>query len=173
MTRFNHLIVEWPKLVLLLAVLLTGLLGYEAWHLRIDSSADNLYSQNDPNKEFYDQMRALFGSDDMGVIGIVSENVYTPGTLAKIKRLTTEVAKVSGVESVQSLTNVPDPISDLGDPPLLIPQIPSDRATLDALRRKVEENPIYSERGLPRRKGCGHPDLLQAATRRRCGGTGA
>jgi hypothetical protein len=143
MTRFNHLIVEWPKLVLLLAVLLTGLLGYEAWHLRIDSSADNLYSQNDPNKEFYDQMRALFGSDDMGVIGIVSENVYTPGTLAKIKRLTTEVAKVSGVESVQSLTNVPDPISDLGDPPLLIPQIPSDRATLDALRRKVEENPIY------------------------------
>jgi predicted RND superfamily exporter protein len=141
--RFNQLIVQWPKATLLLALLLTGFLGYQAWHLRIDSSVDNLYSQDDPNKQYYEKMLALFGSDDMGVIGIVSDNVYTPATLEKIKRITAEVEEIAGIESVQSLTNVPDPISDLGDPPLLISRIPTDQASLDALRRKVEDNPIY------------------------------
>src|SRR5580698_3177371 len=106
MKRFNRLIVRWPKLILLFGLMLTGLLWYEASHLRIDSSADNLYSQNDPNKTYYDKVRALFGSDDMGVIGIVSENVYTPTTLEKIRRITAAVGQVDGVESVQSLTNV-------------------------------------------------------------------
>ena len=143
MKRFYHLIVQWPKLTLLLALLLTGFLGYHAWHFRIDSSVENLLAQDDPNKKYYEEVRTLFGSDDMGVIGLVTENVYTPATLEKINRLTAEVEKVSGVESVLSLTNVLDPITDVGDPPLLIPRIPTDPAALDALRRKVEDNPIY------------------------------
>lgn len=143
MRRFNQLIVQWPKLALLLVLSLTGFLGYQAWHVRVDSSTENLYSQNDPNKKYDEEMRGLFGSDDMGVIGLVTGNVYTPAALEKIKRITAEVGKVDGVESVQSLTNVPDPIADLGNPPLLIPRIPSDRAALDALRHKVEDNPIY------------------------------
>lgn len=143
MKRFNHLVVQRPKLTLLLGLLLTCFLGYHAWHLRIDSSIENLYDQNDPNKKYYEEVRARFGSDDMGMIGLVTENVYTPATLEKIKRITAEVEKVDGVESVQSLTNVPDPIADLGDPPLLIPRIPTDPAALDALRYKVADNPIY------------------------------
>jgi uncharacterized protein len=143
MKRLNHLIVEWPKLTLLLGLLLTSFFAYHALHLRIDSSVKNLYAQDDPNKKYYEEVRTIFGSDDTGVIGLVTENVYTPATLEKIKRITAEVEKVDGVESVQSLTNVPDPITDVLDPPLLIPRIPSDAAALDALRRKVEDNPIY------------------------------
>jgi len=143
MKRFNHLIVLWPKLTLFLGLLLTSFFAYHAWHLRIDSSVEHLYAQDDPNKKYYDEVRTLFGSDDMGVIGFVTENVYKPATLEKIKRITAEVEKVGGVESVQSLTNVPDPITDVLDPPLLIPRIPTDTAALDALRRKVEDNPIY------------------------------
>src|SRR5713226_906563 len=143
MQRFYHLIVHWPKLTLLLSLLLTGFLGYHAWHFRIDSSVENLLAQDDPNKKYYEEVRTLFGSDDVGVIGLVTENVYTPATLEKIKRITAEVEKVGGVESVLSLTNVPDPLTDVVDPPLLIPRIPTDPAALDALRRKVEDNPIY------------------------------
>src|ERR1019366_670049 len=143
MKRFNHLIVQWPKLTLLFGLLLTSFFAYHASHLRIDSSVQNLYAQNDPNKKYYDEVSALFGSDDMAVIGLVTGNVYTPATLEKIKRITAEVEKLDGVESVQSLTNVTDPITNVLDPPLLIPQIPTDAVTLDALRRKVEANPIY------------------------------
>jgi predicted RND superfamily exporter protein len=123
--------------------LLTAFLGYQAWHLRIDSSAENLYSQDDPNKKYDEEMRKIFGSDDMGIIGLVTENVYTPATLEKIQRITAEVEQIDGVERVQSLTNVPDTTTAPINPPLLIPRIPSDRGVLDALRRKVEDNPIY------------------------------
>src|SRR5262249_40573884 len=71
------------------------------------------------------------------------ENVYTPATLEKIRRITTEIEKIKGVQSVASLTNAPDPIADVVDPPLLVPQIPTDPAALEALRHKVEENPVY------------------------------
>ena len=141
MTRFNRLIVEWPKLVLLLGFLITAGFGRAAAHLRIDSSVQNLYDQNDPNKQYYDEVRKLFGSDDMGVIGLVTDNVYTPATLGKIKRITADAEQVEGVQSVQSLTNLPDP-TDVIDSPLLIPQIPTNPVDLDKLRQKVEANPI-------------------------------
>jgi len=143
MERIYHLIVYWPKLVLLLILALTGFLGAHAFSLRIDSSVENLLATNDPNKQYYDQIRELFGSDDMGIIGIIAENVYTTATLEKIKRMTTEVEKIDGVERVWSPTNVPDLIANVVEPPLLIPKIPVDPADLEAIRRKVEENPLY------------------------------
>ena len=143
MTRFNQLVVRWPKLTLLLGLLITICLGDKARDFRIDSSVENLYNQNDPNKEYYENIRARFGSDDMDVIGVVADNVYTTATLQKIKRITDEVEKVDGVERAQSLTNVPDPVADLANPPALVAQIPTDQAALAALRRKVEDVPIY------------------------------
>jgi predicted RND superfamily exporter protein len=136
-------VVRWPKLTVFLALLITVLLGYRARDFRIDSSVENLYDQNDPEKKYYEEIRARFGSDDMGVIGVLADNVYTPRTLEKIRRITTEVEKVDGVDRVQSLTNVPDPIADLANPPPLIAQIPRDPIALDALKHKVEDAPIY------------------------------
>src|ERR1700730_15105925 len=143
MQRFNRLVVQWPKLTILLALLVTGVLGYKARNFRIDSSVENLYDQTAPAKKYYDRVRARFGSDDMGIIGVVADNIYTPQTLEKIRRITGEVEKGEGVDKVQSLTNVPDPIADLANPPPLIAQIPSNRAALQALRSKVENIPIY------------------------------
>jgi uncharacterized protein len=144
MKQLYHFIVRWPKLTLLLALLLTGLLGYYARQFRIDSSVEHLLATNDPNKKYYEEVRALFGNDDITVIGLVTEDVYTPATLEKIRRITQQIEKIDGVQSVRSLTNVPDPIADLQFPPLLIPQIPTEPDALAALRRKIEEQyPIY------------------------------
>lgn len=144
MERIYHLIVYKPKTVLLALLLLTGFLGSHALHIRIDSSAEHLLATDDPNKKYYDEIRAIFGSDDIGVIGLVAENVYTSATLEKIRRITALVEKVDGVQSVRSLTNLSDPIADLSYPPPLIAKIPTDPEALAALRRKIEEDyPIY------------------------------
>jgi predicted RND superfamily exporter protein/CRP-like cAMP-binding protein len=144
MKQLFHLIVQWPKLTLLLSLLLTGFLGYHARQFRIDSSVEHLLATDDPNKKYYEEVRALFGSDDIAVIGLLAENVYTPTVLEKIRRITQQIEKLDGVQSVRSLTNVPDPIADLSYPPLLIPKIPTDPAALTALRQKIEEQyPIY------------------------------
>src|SRR5262245_44966491 len=120
MARFNQLVVQWPRLTILLTLLVTVFLGSQARHFRFNSSFENLYDQNDPNKKYYEEVSARFGNDDMGVIGIVADDVYSRDTLEKIKRITAEAEKVDGVDRVQSLTNAPDIITDLMNPPPLI-----------------------------------------------------
>jgi uncharacterized protein len=143
MTRFNRVIVEWPKLTILLALLITVFLGDKARHFRLDFAAEKLYDQNDPNKQYDDAIRARFGSDDMGVIGVVAGDVYAASTLEKIKRLTAAVENVDGVDHVESLTNVPDYLADLTNPPMLIATTAMDPTSLAALKRKIADNPIY------------------------------
>ncbi len=115
MQRLNRFVVQWPKLTVLLALLVTALLGAKARQFRFDGSVENLYDQKDPNKKYDDEMRRRFGSDDMGVIGVVAENVYTAATLEKIKRITAA----------------------------LISRTSLDPAAIEAVKRKIAENPIY------------------------------
>src|SRR5262249_14331795 len=124
--------------------LLTGFFATHARHIRMDSSVEYLLATDDPNQQYYAEMQALFGNDTIGVIGLISDNVYTPATLAKLQRLTAQVEQVDGLERVLSLTNLPDLPANVLEPPLLIPQIPTDPDALAGLRQKVEANPIYA-----------------------------
>jgi hypothetical protein len=47
------------------------------------------------------------------------------------------------VDRVESLTDVPDLIADLTNPPLLFTTTSMDPATLAGLKRKITNNPIY------------------------------
>jgi hypothetical protein len=144
MERIYRLIVYRPKSVLFVLFLITSFLGSHALYLRIDSSAEHLLATDDPNKKYYDEVRDIFGNDEIGVIGLVAENVYTPSILEKIRRITAQVEKIDGVQKVLSLTNLSDPIADLNYPPPLIAKIPTDPDALAALKRKIEEDyPIY------------------------------
>ena len=87
MERVYHLIVYKPKSVLFLILLLTGFLAYHARHIRLDSSVDSLLPKEDPEKHYYNEVRQLFGSDEIGIIGLITDNVYTAAVLQKIKRL--------------------------------------------------------------------------------------
>ena len=39
------------------------------------------------------RFRRLFGSDEVGIVGLITDNVYTPEVLQKIKHLTEEIQK--------------------------------------------------------------------------------
>lgn len=143
MERVYQCITERPRTILLLVLLLTGFLAYHAQHIRLDSSVESLLPQHDPENQYYAEVRRLFGSDEVGVIGVVADDVYTPAVLQKIKRLTEEVQKVDGVERVLSLANAVDPVADVVEPPLLMPHIPTSPAALDELKKKVADRPIY------------------------------
>ena len=98
MERAYSLIVGRPKIVLFLILLITGFFAYHARDIRLDSSVDSLLPKDDPEKQYYNEVRQLFGSDEIGVIGLVTDNVYTPEVLQKLKRLTEEIKKISAVK---------------------------------------------------------------------------
>src|SRR2546425_12364507 len=138
MERVYHLIVYKPKSVLFLILLLTGFFAYHARHIRLDSSVDSLLPQEDPEKHYYNEVRQLFGSDEIGVIGLVTDNVYTPEVLQKLKRLTEEVKKISAVKSALSLANAQDIIASVAqEQVLLVPDVPRTAVGWDALKEQV------------------------------------
>jgi predicted RND superfamily exporter protein/nitrogen-specific signal transduction histidine kinase len=145
MERVYHFIVHRPKTVLLLIILLTVFFASHARHIHVNSSAESLLSPNDPEKQSYDKTRRLFGSDNVAVIGIIADTIYTPHTLRKIKRLTEEFRKIPEVSKVYSLTTA----NSIGilwgeQSDLLILEIPETAEGAAALKDKLVDQPLYT-----------------------------
>ncbi len=143
MERVYGLIVDRPKLILSLILLLTGFFGWSARHIQLDSSVESLLPSDNTDSQYYAEIRQLFGSDEIGVVGIIADTIYTPQTLQKIVRLSNQIKAIEGVDDVISLANAVDPIANVTDPPLLMPRIPSTPAELAALRDTLADRPIY------------------------------
>ena len=106
-------IVRRPAATLLVVALLTAFFGWHARSMRLDASVQTLLNEGDDQKAYYDEIRALFGSDEIGVVGVIGDDVYRPEALQKIRDLTDRIAKVDGVAAVVSLTNAADPVQDV------------------------------------------------------------
>jgi hypothetical protein len=135
-------IVAHARWIIAATALVTVFLGWEASRITVDSSVEALLPQDDPERQYYNAIRKLYGSDEIGFIGVFAEDVYRPEVLEKIRRLTDDIAKVEGVAKVLSLTNLPDPVADVAGPPL-VPKIPASAAESAALRKKLADRPLY------------------------------
>ncbi|WP_421864017.1 MMPL family transporter [Parvibaculum sp.] len=136
-------IVRWPTATLLVVALATLFFGWHARNVRLDASVETLLNEGDDEKAYYDEIRRLFGSDEIGVVGVLADDVYQPDVLKKIQALTEAIAKVDGVAEVVSLSNAVDPVADVLDPPPLIAELPRTPEESQALRAKLAERPIY------------------------------
>ena len=144
MTRVYDLIAHRPKSILFLIFLLTGFFAYHAQHIRLDSSVESLLPKGDAEKAYYDEVRALFGSDEVGVVGIVTDNIYTQRVLEKITRLTEQIGQIPEVKNVISLTNAPDIITSVAkESTLLVPDVKLPHAAAAELKKKLLDQPIY------------------------------
>ncbi len=144
MERVYSLIVGRPKIVLFLLLLITGFFAYHARDIRLDSSVDSLLPKDDPEKQYYNEVRQLFGSDEIGLVGLVTDNVYTPEVLQKLKRLTAEIKKIPAVKSAVSLTNAQDVVASVAqEQALLVPAIPTTAAEWEELKDKLIDLPVY------------------------------
>ena len=143
MERLYLFVVNRPKTLLLLLFILTCVFGVYAKDIRLDSSVESLLSQDNPDSQYYAEVRQLFGSDEVGVVGLLATDIYTADVLHKITRLTEALGNIEGVQEVLSLTNALDPIADVIEPPPLVTQVPTDQAGLDALRETLADRPIY------------------------------
>lgn len=137
-------IVRFPWLVLAVVAVVTVLLGSGVRHLRVDSSVGTLLPRDDPGQALYAQVIERFGNDEIDIIGVLAPDVLSASTLEKIRTVTTRVAAIDGVAQVISLTNVRDPIADVLNPPLLIPEIPTTKEARDRLRVRIKDNPLFA-----------------------------
>ncbi|MFT5041129.1 MAG: putative RND superfamily exporter protein [Hyphomicrobiaceae bacterium] len=132
-----------PRLILavMLVVTLSALAGVS--RLAFDSSLDSLTVPGDPARAFNEKVREIFGDEEIGVVALVTEDVYTPESVAALRGLTADLGTIEGVSRTLSITNASDPTADvLAAPPLLEPGKVT-KASAARLRMRVKANPIY------------------------------
>lgn len=134
-----------PRATLAVMLAITAVLGAFAPRIKVDSSIENLLPRDDPDRVYYREVRDLFGSEEITVIGVFADDVYAPATLAKIDHLSEQLAAIPGVHEVLSLTTMKG--AEMGELGLrigrLMRTVPATPAEAAAFRAKVEANPIY------------------------------
>src|SRR5205809_4477462 len=145
MDAFARWLTRHPLAVVVANLAVTVVLGLYAFHIRIENSLESMLPAGDPKVAYYAATRAVFGSDDVGVIGIRADDVFAPSTILKIARVTDALAKVPGVESVLSITNVVDPTAYFASAARLLPRIPPTPDEVEALKRKLAATPLVGK----------------------------
>jgi len=134
-----------PVPVVVANLLLGAVLGVVALGIRIENSLESMLPAGDPAVEYYNHTRAIFGSDDVAVVGMRTDDLFTPAALTKVARVTDALAHIEGVDHVVSVTNAVDPAADVVNPPRLLPRIPPLPDDIAALREKLRSTPLYAK----------------------------
>jgi predicted RND superfamily exporter protein len=145
MARLLRIPLGAPRLTLVVMAALTAFFAYFAASIRVDSSIENLLPKDDPDRRYYEDVRRTFGNEEITVIGIHAEDVFTPATLTKIDQLSKQLEAISGVQEVLSLTTVKgaemdDGVLNVGK---LMRELPTTPAAAADFRRRVFANPLY------------------------------
>ena len=145
MEAFARWLVRHPLFVVGAHLLATVVLGAYALHIRIESSIESILPAGDPEVTYYENVRATFGSDDVGVVGVRADDLFAAAALEKIARVTDAISRVPGVERVLSVTNAVDPANDVFEPPPLLPHIPPSADEVATLKQKLSSTPLYGK----------------------------
>ncbi|MGH7788896.1 MAG: MMPL family transporter, partial [Candidatus Binatia bacterium] len=140
-----ELVVRLPRTIVLLCLAATVALALVARGVRIEGSIESVLPANDPGVQYYADVRATFGSDDIAVVGVRADDLFTPATLTRIAQVTDQLAALPGVERVLSLTNTVDVAADVFKPPPLLPNIPPSPAEIGGLKAKLAATPLYAQ----------------------------
>lgn len=98
------LVGRYPKVILGFSLLVTFLLAAGIWKLKMRPFFEGDLPANDPIIRANEQYRAYFGSDEKTYLALVSDDIYTPSTLAKIVAITEEINQLDDVLKEQTLS---------------------------------------------------------------------
>lgn len=150
-SAFIDMMLNWPKLVLGLFLLLTIVLGSQAGKFKIDASPDNLLTRDNLLLTLTQQITQQFAPQEFLLITYQphTDSVFSEATFSRLRELTAALQKLERVESVRSILNVPLFGNNFG---LLTSDIKMESLTidaghyeLDALPAEFNNHPIYQQ----------------------------
>ena len=136
---------DHPVPVAVALVLITVVLGSQIPRIRIDESAEGLMVEHDPARKYYEGVKERFGSDNLAIVLVKADDVFTAPVLTIVKRLSDGLERIEGVSRVDSLTtvkNIKGRDDALDTEPLVgtsVPEAPAElaRVRADALANRV------------------------------------
>jgi uncharacterized protein len=150
MRRYVEGVLRYRLLVIGVALLVSGVLGFQIRNLHVVVDPNATLPQQHPYVAATREAERVFRLKHQVLIGITTRtgDVFTPDVLAKVKRITDSLADLPGVEkgSVFSLArrakNITGTAGGLDVLPLM-ETIPKTGQEIQAVREAVRNNPVY------------------------------
>ena len=150
LSRFIDTLVEWPKTVLGLFIVITVGLGSQAPNFDIDASPDTLLTRDNVLYTQTQLVNERFAPQEFLLVTYQpnSQALFSPETFANIAKLSDELLSLERVESVRSILNVPifpEGTSMLrADLDLSSLTIEANDYSMEVLREQFTDHPIYT-----------------------------
>ena len=148
MEAFIRKIIQLRWLILTLAAAATILLGYQIRNLTINSDILSTLPDDDPTAQLYKKIGNEFGGNDIGMIVLETDNIFTANVLQHIRQITDSIKTTTGVSTVTSLTNILQIKStewgiEIGK---LVNEynLPFEQPELEMLKQEVLSNDMYN-----------------------------
>ncbi len=144
---FDRSVLEYPKLVILLLLMIVSFLGYQSVNFKLDASAETLLLEDDKDLHYSRIINSRYGQQDYLLITYAPKgDLFSDKALADLKRLRDELRKLDRIYSVVSILDVPL----LESPPIPIKELASNVRTLESpdvdktlARIEFRNSPIY------------------------------
>ncbi len=147
MNKLAKGIVKFKWLIIVVVIALTTFLAYQIKDLKIDSDIISSLPDDDPASLLYKNIGKEFGGNDMGMIILETNNVFSKDIIESVKQITDTLGVTEGVSTVTSLTNVLDiKGSEWGiEIGTLLDEydLPDTEAELDSLKERVFSKDMY------------------------------
>jgi uncharacterized protein len=148
-TKLADFIIKNRLLLILLIVVVTVFMGFEAKKAELNYDFAKIVPQSDPDMIDFMDFKELFGEDgSILAIGIKDSSLFTPTNFNRLKFLSDEIAALAGITNVLSLPTLPKMVKDTAakkfDIEPIFSEMPDDQETLDSLLAVVMDQKLYA-----------------------------
>ncbi|HHY10661.1 MAG TPA: hypothetical protein GX528_08875, partial [Firmicutes bacterium] len=105
MKRWTKFVLDRPRLIIGIVIVITLLAASLLPRITFDASIEAMIPDDDPVLAELRQIAADFGSQELFLIAIQADNVFNAKTLRKIADMTRELEALPGVKDVQNPLN--------------------------------------------------------------------
>ena len=114
MKSYIRLVLRFRFAVILILLGITVFFGYHFSKVRVSSTPGEIFFPNNPKYERYQERMAVYGGDNLAVIGLEGENLVSRDNLEKLRRISDGIEENEFVNRVDSLLTAQH-IRGLGD----------------------------------------------------------
>lgn len=141
MKRLLNFFAAYPWWVLAAILLISAGAATQLGKIEVHISADELLVRDDPERVFFNQIRARFGDDEIALLVIEDDDLIAPAKLAVLREVIDQLESLPCVDRVESLFSIPHLRSVDGylktDP--YLDEIPeTDEAAREILKQALE-----------------------------------
>jgi predicted RND superfamily exporter protein len=146
---YKRAVIDRPVISLGLLFLLVSFFAFHGQNFKLDASAESLVLENDQDLKYYRDSRDVYGSDDFLLVTYTPPgDVFSSESLAGLKALRNDLAKMKNVKTTLSILNVPL----VNSPKVTLSELTEEGGVrtletpgmdIDLARKEFLESPIY------------------------------